>query len=127
MIVFDRILNKEIKVSEIEHPILLGRYLFKKNNDTNYLLNDSKLKNKDFLVPYDSTNGKLTYETQEIKVNFQENTLLNDEFNSLVKHSLIDISKELKNLNDLKQLKSVNIILRNFDGRLEISEFEVLL
>jgi len=124
MIVFDRILNKEVPISKIESPMLLGRYIFKDDNAMNQL-NGAEINKHDFLVPYKSHEGELSIESDRKKIYFQENQLLNESINSLVKHSLIDVSEELEYTADLLGLSEINILLRNFDERLEISEFEL--
>jgi len=126
MIVFDRILNKDIPLSEIESPIVLGRYIFKSNQPT-ILLNDCDVKKQDFLVPCKSNEGALKIKTDKTKLFFQENDLLNESVSSLIKHTLLDVSEELEITEDLLDLKNINILLRNFDERLEISEFESFL
>ncbi|QCE42406.1 hypothetical protein [Psychroserpens sp. NJDZ02] len=126
MIVFDRILNKEIHVSKIKTPIVLGRYIFTSDNAANQL-NGCEIKKQDFLVPYKSLEGELNIESNKRKILFQENTLLNDTISSLIKHSLLDVSEEIKYKDDLLLLSEINILLRNFDERLEISEFELFI
>lgn len=126
MTVFDRILNKDIPLSEIESPIVLGRYIFKSNQPT-ILLNDCDIKKQDFLVPCKSNEGTLKIKTDKTKLFFQENDLLNESVSSLIKHTLLDVSGELEITEDLLDLKNINILLRNFDERLEISEFEYFL
>jgi hypothetical protein len=122
MIVFDRILNKEVPISKIESPVVLGRYIFSEDNSIN-LLNGCKIKKQDFLVPHKSLEGELNNK----KIYFQENELLNETISSLTKHSLLDVSEELEYTADLLNLSEVNILLRNFDERLEISEFELFI
>jgi hypothetical protein len=124
MIVFDRILNKEIPVSEIESPIVLGRYIFTSDNSINQL-NGCEIKKQDFLVPYKSLEGELNIESDKKKIHFQDNELLNEAISSLIKHSLFDVSEELEYTGNLLDLSDINILLRNFDERLEISEFEL--
>lgn len=126
MIVFDRILNKEVPISKIESPILLGRYIFKDDNAINQL-NGAEIKKHDFLVPYKSHEGELNIESVRKTIHFQENQLLNESINSLVKHSLLDVSEELDYTDGLLDLRDINILLRNFDERLEISEFELFI
>jgi hypothetical protein len=126
MIVFDRILNTEIELPKIESPIVLGRYIFKSDQPT-ILLNDCDIKKQDFLVPCKSNEGALKIKTDKIKLVFQENELLNENVSSLIKHTLLDVSKEVADFEGLLGLKEINILLRNFDERLEISEFESFL
>ena len=122
MVVFDRVLNKEVLISKIESPIVLGRYIFSEDNSIN-LLNGCKIKKQDFLVPHKSLEGEFNNK----KIYFQENELLNETISSLVKHSLMDVSEELEYTDDLSNLSEVNILLRNFDERLKISEFELFI
>ncbi|HIP33776.1 MAG TPA: hypothetical protein EYG89_03385 [Bacteroidia bacterium] len=126
MIVFDRILNKDINVSEIESPIILGRYIFKSDQST-IQLNDCDIKKQDYLVPCKINEGTLKIKSDKTKLLFQENELLNENVSSLIKHTLLDVSEELEITEDLLELKDINILLRNFDERLEISEFELFL
>lgn len=126
MIVFDRILNKEISIDQIEKSIALGRYIFK-SDQTTLKLNEGKVKQQDFLAPCKSNEGFLSDKSEKIKLVFNENELLNETVSSLVKHTLLDISEELDIIDDLSDLKDINILLRNFDERLEISEFELFL
>jgi len=126
MIVFDRILNKDIPVSEIESPIILGRYIFKLDQ-ANVLLNERKVKSNDFVVPCNFNEGNLEVKSEKSKLIFQENDLLNEDISSLIKHTLLDVSEELEIIDNISDLKDINILLRNFDERLEISEFEMFL
>ena len=126
MIVFDRILNKEILLSEIESPIILGRYIFK-SDQLDIQLNDCDVKKQDFLVPCKSNEGAIKIKSDKTKLLFQDNELLNENVSSLIKHTLLDVSAELEITEDLLDLKNINILLRNFDERLEVSEFESFL
>lgn len=126
MIVFDRILNKEISISEIESPIVLGRYLFT-TADSKAQLNDSIIEKDDFLVPSKPKEALLKNDKEITKIAFQDNELLNENIDSLVKQSLLDSANDLKTTEDLLALKDVNILLRNFDKRLKITEMESLL
>lgn len=126
MIVFDRLLNKNISVSEIENPIILGRYIFK-SDQSEIQLNDCNVKKLNYLVPSKSTGGTLKIKSDKTKLLFQENDLLNENLSSLVKHTILDVSEELEISDNLSDLIDINILLRNFDERLEISEFELLL
>jgi len=126
MIVFDRILNKDIRVSEIESPTILGRYIFKSDQST-IRLNDCEIKKQDFLVPCKYNEGTLKTKSDKSKLLFHENELLNEDVSSLIKHTLLDVSVELGVTDDILDLKDINILLRNFDERLEVSEFELLL
>lgn len=126
MRVYDRILDKEILLSQIDSPLILGRYLF--IEDKNEIqLNESDVKNHDYLVPCKSNEGSYRINSDKIKLLFYENDLLNEDVSSLVKHTLSDISNELQKTDDLSNLKDINIILRNFDERLEINDFEQFL
>ncbi|WBX68214.1 hypothetical protein PG910_08845 [Tenacibaculum dicentrarchi] len=123
MMVFDRILNKAIAITNIENPISLGRYIF--NSDApNTRLNGNKVKKYDFLVPYKGYEGELKIAKENINLKFIDNTLLNEDVSSLIKHSILDVSEEFKTINNLNNLDSLNILIRNFDERLEITEFE---
>lgn len=126
MIVFDRILNKDIQVTEIDSPVILGRYIFKSEQSA-IQLNDCDIRIQDFLVPSKSHEGAIGDNTDKIKLIFNENELLNEKVSSLIKHTLLDVSKELEGTVDLYDLRNVNILLRNFDERLEITEFELFL
>lgn len=126
MIVWDRIYNKDIDVSEIESPIILGRYVFKSDQST-IILNDCEVKKQDFLVPCKCNEGLLKIESNKTKLLFNENELLNEDVSSLIKNTLLDVSVELEKKDNILNWKDINILLRNFDERLEISEFELLL
>jgi hypothetical protein len=126
MIVFDRILNKDIRVSEIESPTILGRYIFKSDQST-IRLNDCEIKKQDFLVPCKYNEGTLKIKSDKSKLLFHENELLNEDVSSLIKHTILDVSVEIGVTDDILGLKDINILLRNFDERLEISEFELIL
>lgn len=126
MIVFDRILNKDIDISEIESPIVLGRYIFKSEEST-VRLNDCEVKKQDFLVPFKSNEGDLKIKSSKTKLLFNENELFNEDVSSLIKHTLLDVSDELEIIDNIQEVKDINILLRNFDERLEISEFELML
>jgi hypothetical protein len=126
MIVWDRILNKDIDVSEVESPIILGRYVFKSDQST-IILNDCEVKKQDFLVPCKFNEGLLKIESNKTKLLFNENELLNEDVSSLIKNTLLDVSVELEETDSILNWKDINILLRNFDERLEISEFELLL
>jgi len=126
MIVFDRILNKEVDITDIGAPIIFGRYIFK-YNQPDIQLNDCEIKEQDFLVPCTNNEGKLTINSEKTKLIFQENDLLNYDVSSLIKHTLLNVSEELEIIDDFTQIKDINILLRNFDERLEITEFELFL
>jgi len=126
MIVFDRILNKNINISEIESPIILGRYLFK-SDQSDIQLNDCDVEKQDYLVPSKSNEGALKTKSEKIKLLFQENDLLNESLSSLVKHTIFDVSEEYICLDNLSDLKDINVLLRNFDERLEVTDFELFL
>ena len=126
MVVFDRILNKVTQISGIESPIILGRYIFETVRP-NIKLNEGELKNRDYLVPSVSNIGTLTINSEKNKLIFQENDLISESLSSLIIHSLFDVSEELKYTDDTLDLKEINILLRNFDKKLEISEFELFL
>ena len=104
MIVFDRILNKDIRVSEIESPIILGRYIFKSNQEI-IQLNDCEIKKQDYLVPCKSNEGTVKINSDTSKLLFNENELLNENVSSLIKHTLLDVSDDLKITNNLLNLK----------------------
>ncbi|MFD1292612.1 hypothetical protein ACFQ5N_02080 [Lutibacter holmesii] len=126
MIVFDRILNKDIRISEIEIPAILGRYIFKSDQST-IRLNDCQIKKQDFLVPCKYNEGTLKIKSDKSKLLFHENELLNEDVSTLIKHTLFDVSDELEITDDILGLKDINTLLRNFDERLEVSEFELFL
>lgn len=135
MVVFDRILNKDLQLSEIESPIVLGRYIFM-SDQSDIQLNDCDIKKQDYLVPCKTNEGSIKIKSEKTKLFFQENDLVNKDINSFIKHALIDVSGDFRALKELTELESteylsslkdINILLRNFDERLEISEFELFL
>lgn len=126
MIVFDRILGKSIPVDNIQSPIVLGRYIFQ-SDQPSILLNDCQVKTHDFLVPSKNNEGDIKIRLDKNKLLFNENDLLDENNSSLIKNSLFDVSEELEITDDILDLKEINTLLRNFDARLEISEFELLL
>jgi hypothetical protein len=126
MIVYDRILNKAIPLSGIESPVILGRYIFKTDRP-DIQLNECGIKNRNFIVPCNSNEGTIEINSEKSKLIFQENEMLNEDTSSLIKHTILEISEEMKAIDDFSDLQDINILLRNFDERLEISEFELLL
>lgn len=126
MIIWDRILNKDIDVSKFESPIILGRYIFKSDQST-IRLNDCQVKKHDFLVPCNYNEGILKIGSDITKLVFNENDLLNENVSSLIKNTLLDVLVEFKETDNILNWMDINILLRNFDERLEISEFELLL
>ena len=129
--VFDRILNKDITFSNIESPIILGRYIFK-SGYKNVLLNESKVKKQDFLVPYTSNEGSLNNKTENLKLIFDGNELIAESDSSIVKHTLLKVLEDLEIIEELSNstteyvsfLEGFNLLLRNIDEQLDISEFE---
>lgn len=132
MIVFDRILNENINISDIERLVILGRYIFREECK-DFRLNESEIIKQDFLVPCRDNEGLVKTKTDKIKIHFQNNELLDENISSLIKHSLLEVSEELDMLLEDEEsstqdifdyIKGINVLLRNFDERLEISEFE---
>lgn len=126
MTIFDRILNKHVNISEVESPIILGRYLFK-SEQADILLNNSCVKKQEYLVPSSSFIGEILFKSDKIRLLFDENELLNENIKSLIKKTLIDVSTQLKVINNPLDLTEMNILLRNFDENLQLSELEIFI
>lgn len=123
MNIFDRILNRNVAISEIQIPIILGRYIFMSDQSA-VKLNDCDIKRQDYLVPSKLNEGTVIVGSDKRKLFFEENDLLNESVSSLIKHTLFDISDELNISNDFVDSTNINVLLRNFDERLEVTPFE---
>ena len=126
MTVFDRVLNKDVNLSEIESPILLGRYLFK-SEQAGILLNDCYVKKQEYLVPSSSFIGSIIFKSEKIRLLFDENELLDENVKSLIQNTLIDVSEQLTRIDNPLDLNEINILLRNFDENLQLSDLEIFI
>lgn len=123
MKVFDRLLNKTTTISKIEVPVVLGRYLFIES-DADTLMNYQPINSSTFLVPYNEQLARIFYNNHELSFSFKKNPLLSLADISLIKHTLNEISTELEIIENINEIDQINPLLRNFDERLDITDFE---
>jgi len=123
MLFYDRVMKENITFENIEIPAPLGRYLVQSETCDEFVNNTSILNNL-FLVPSCNLNAVLEIKDDKKKIPFLQNSLLNGEESSLLRHTLKEISEELSIVEDLSDMKDIYPILRNFDDRLEVTEFE---
>ncbi len=108
MYLFDRINQKRISNTNIKSPILLGQFI------------DDKQR---YLVPCINLVGKLIDNTEVV---FEENSFINNN-SSLISNSFIEISNEVNLIEDVSSVQDINTMLRNFDERLEVNEYDQLM
>lgn len=122
MILFDRLENKEVQLKDIEQPILFARYIILSNQD-NIVLNEEKYVDNLFFVPSNNLNILIDDGKEINKISFYPNNLITDR-DSLLINTFLEITEELEITENLKEMDEVSPLLRNFDKRLEITEFD---
>lgn len=124
MKVFDRILNKIIDISEVEKPIIVGRYIIASFDDK-MLYNGIYIDENQFLVPCNKNIGSFVKDGIVTKIEFQANEIFDNEKDSLLRNTITEVSEEYSLLEyDIDYVREISPVLRNFDKRLEISDFE---
>ena len=105
MNLFDRITQEEVEFKNIKQPVVFSRYLDASN---------------EFLVPCDNLVENIS---DELTISFLDNKFINNN-SSLISNSLIEISEELSFINSINDVSEIIPMLRNFDKRLEINEYD---
>jgi hypothetical protein len=121
MILYDRIKQENIDLEKIEKPVDFGRYIVL--DSKNYTINDDTENNNKFFVPCDGVESILISDSKSHKISFVDTPLL-DSKNSLLINTLSEISEELEIVEDLNDINEVVPLLRNFDKRLDVTEFD---
>jgi len=102
---YDRLLQAKVEHKDINQPVEFSRYLDESNN---------------FLVPCDNLVENIS---NEFKISFLENKFINNK-RPLISNSFIEISEELSSINSIDDVSEIIPMLRNFDKRLEINEYD---
>ena len=105
MNLFDRLAQKQVAFKNINQPIEFSRYLDASN---------------EFLVPCDNLVENIS---NEFTISFVDNKFINNN-TSLISNSFIEISKDLSLINSIDDVSEIIPMLRNFDKRLDINEYD---
>jgi len=105
MKLFDRLTQSQVEFKNINQPIVFSRYL-----DTSY----------EFLVPCDNLIENIS---DESKISFLDNKFINNN-SSLISNSFIEISEELRLIDTIEDVSEIIPMLRNFDEKLEINNYD---
>jgi hypothetical protein len=105
MYFYDRLKQIEVNYKNINQPIEFSRYL--------------DLSNK-FLVPCDNNIENIS---DNLIISFLNNEFINNN-TSLISNSFIEISEELSLIDNIDDVSEIIPMLRNFDKRLEINEYD---
>jgi hypothetical protein len=105
MELFDRLTQSQVKFENINQPVVFSRYLDSKN---------------EFLVPCDSLMENIS---DEYTISFLDNKFINNN-SSLISNSFIEISEELSLIDTINDVSEIIPMLRNFDKRLEINNYD---
>lgn len=105
MHLYDRLLQTKVEYKDINQPVEFSRYLDSSNN---------------FLVPCDNLLENIS---DEFKINFLDNKFINNN-GSLISNSFIEVSEEFNLIDDIDDVSEIIPMLRNFDKRLEINEYD---
>ncbi|HHD80596.1 MAG TPA: hypothetical protein ENK99_03180 [Campylobacterales bacterium] len=121
MILYDRVKQEEVNLKNIDEPIIYGRYIILDNK--NCIVNDDSESKNNFFVPCDGLNSIFVCNSKSEKISFMNSPLL-DSKNSLLINTFMDVSEELEIVDELNDINEVVPLLRNFNTRLEITEFD---
>lgn len=121
MILYDRIKQKKLELKDIEKPVIFGRYIIL--DTKNHIVNDDKENKHKFFVPCDGLDSILFSNSKSEKISFIDSPLL-DSKNSLLINTFSEISEELEIVDNLNDMNEIIPLLRNFDKRLDITEFD---
>ncbi len=102
---FDRLTQLQIEFKNIDQPVVFSRYIDESNN---------------FLVPCDNLIENIS---DEYTISFLDNKFINNN-SSLISHSFIEISEELDLIDTMDDVSEIIPMLRNFDKRLEINDYD---
>jgi len=105
MYFYDRLIQSKIEYKDINQPVEFSRYLDEFNN---------------FLVPCDNLIENVA---NDLKISFLDNKFINNN-SSLISNSFIEISEELSSISSIDDISEIIPMLRNFDKRLEINEYD---
>ncbi len=105
MKLFDRLTQSQVELKDINQPITFSRYLDSSN---------------EFLVPCDSLIENIS---DESTVSFLDSKFINNN-SSLISNSFIEISEELSLVDTINDVSEIIPMLRNFDKRLEINDYD---
>lgn len=105
MHLYDRLLQTKVEYKDISQPVEFSRYLDSSNN---------------FLVPCDNLLENIS---DEFKINFLDNKFINNN-GSLISNSFIEVSEEFNLIDVIDDVSEIIPMLRNFDKRLEIDEYD---
>ena len=114
MKLYDRLNKKNINITEIEEPIIFGRYLVMSSDD--YSVNYQENLFLSFLVPCDNLKVLFSKGKNFIKI-FDKNPLIIEE-SSLVNNTLLDISTKMQKENI--SFEHISPLLVNFEEKLNI-------
>jgi len=121
MILYDRVGQQEVNLKDIDEPIVFGQYIILDNQ--NCIVNEDRTLKNNFFVPCDGLESILMCNSKNKKISFMNSPLL-DNKTSLLINTFREISEELEIVDELDDIKEIVPLLRNFDKRLEITEFD---
>lgn len=105
MKLFDRVTQSQVELGFIKQPVVFSRYL----NSSN-----------EFLVPCDDLIENISDVGSII---FLDNKFINNN-SDLISNSFIEISEELSSIDTIDDVSEIIPMLRNFDKRLEITNYD---
>ena len=105
MKLFDRLAQAEIEVKNINQPVEFSRYVDASNG---------------FLVPCDNLVENIS---DELTISFLDNKFINSN-SSLISNSFIEIAEELSIINSIDDVSEIIPMLRSFDEKLEINDYD---
>ncbi len=104
MKLFDRLNQQLVSLEVIKNPVIFSRYLDENNN---------------FLVPTFDLQEKIS---ESVEIQFIENFFINN--SSLLSNSFIEIANEFSKIDSFSDIRDINTMLRNFDEKLEINDYD---
>jgi len=107
MNIFDRVLQSTLTYKEVKQPVIFSRYFDEKNI---------------FFVPCEKL---LTQISDDKHISFENNMFINSA-NDMISFSLLDISEDYSLIEDIEDINDIVPMLRNFEEKLEINEYDQL-
>ena len=105
---FDRISQEIVESKDIVQPVILSRFLDLNNH---------------FIVPCINLNESIS---DKLTLEFSKNRFINNN-SSLIANSFIEISHDFSLAKNISDIEHIDPMLRNFDKRLEISEYDIFI
>jgi len=117
MILWDKIYNKKVSLSDIEEPVSFGRYLILSSDE--YIINNEIDISSSFLVPSDNLKVFLIKDNKRVTKVFEKNILL-EKNNLFLNNTLLNISNEINS--NRTHFGDISPLLINFDENLNIDD-----